>query len=455
MIRDELLQAFIASTRFGTAEKRLLSIVESGGAKVWVERQLNVSPTTIQYPKFVTDGSITGPIELRKSYQARFTEDYRRRLQFMKASEYPVLDRLAMFWSNHFTISRLNNLHARFVVPYEFEAIRPNLLGKFEDLCFAASTHTGMLLYLANFRSSGPNSLFAKRRPNAGINENQARELLELHTIGRTGPYTQQDVEQLALIMTGWSVESNANTVTKFLPLMHEPGTKTVMGKVYGQPDAHGEMELKLFIRDVSRHRATADFIGLKLCRYMISNRLKPDAAVVKAVSDSFFQSGGDLLTVYRTLFAHPDAWLNQNMSMRNIRLPDDWIVALTRIFDVGDLTATNNPMSLLLERYAKGGSFGQPYGLTQGPDGWPQDTATWTVGEVLFNKGRFALELGSRVSATTMQNEPGFTGASSIVENFLPLRRTDATEAIVDEAESPEQAMSLAVLAPQFERRA
>lgn len=454
-MREQLIEAFMASTRFGTAEKRLQSVVESGGGKAWVERQLNVSPGSIQYPQFKTDGPFIGSVEQRQMYQQQFVQDYFRRLQFMKESTNPVLDRLAMFWTNHFTVSRLFVRLNRFVIPYEFEAIRPNILGKFEDLCFAASTHIAMLIYLGNHQSVGPNSVVGKRNSNLGKNENQARELLELHTVGRTGPYTQQDVEQLALIMTGWTWESNANTVAMFVQSRHEPGTKTVMGKVYGTPDAHGAVELKAFIKDVSRTRATADFIALKLCKYMVGQRVRANSDLVKAVSTSFFESGGDLLAVYRALLNHPDTWLNVGINARNIRLPDDWLVAMMRIFDVGDLTVPTNPVAKLIARYSFGGAFGQPYGLTQGPDGWPQDVSTWTSSEVTFNRGRFAVELGSMVAANTMLNDPTFNGASSIVENFLPLKATDKTESVVDQAESPEQAMALAVLAPQFERRA
>lgn len=455
IMREELFEAFMASSRYGTAEKNLINIVNSGGGRQWIERQLNVLPSSIQYPQFVTDGPITGSLEYRKSQDTMYREDYFRRLQFIQDSQYPLLDRLAMFWSNHFTVSHLNVRHARFTVPFEFEAIRPFMMGKFSDLCFSASTHVAMLMYLGNRVNYGPNSPFVRRRTHLGINENQARELLELHTVGRTGPYTQIDVEQLALIMTGWTIESVGNTVTTFRDDCHEPGVKTVLGKNYGGEGVSGADELRQVISDISRHRATADFIGLKFCKYMLSHRLKADSDVVKAVSDAFFQSGGDLMLMYRAFFAHPQAWGHLGRHMRNVRLPDDWIIAMIRIFDVGNLTEPENSVAKLITNYSFGGAFGQPYGRSPGPDGWPQEPGAWLVADTIFNRGRFAVDLGYMVSANVKQTESGFEAASSIVEQFLPLRISERAEEVIKQAETPEQAMSLVVLAPQFERRA
>lgn len=452
-MREQLIEAFVASSRFGTAEKRLMSIVESGGGKAWVERQLNASPGSLQYPKFVTTGPVIGNLAGGQTPQSMVRQNYFRRMQFMKESQYPLLDRLAMFWSNHFTVAQ-NRYIGRFIVPYEFEALRPHMLGKFSDLCFSASTHVAMLMYLGNQISYGPNSP-SSRRNKRGINENHARELLELHTVGRMGPYTQTDIEQLALVMTGWTLESKDNTVAIFSPFYHEPGVKTVMGKTYGGDGVNGADELKLFIQDVSRQQATANFIGLKFCRYMLSNSLKANSDIVKVVCNAFFQSGGDLMLMYRAFFAHPDAWGNVGYSKRNVRLPDDWMIAMMRIFDVGNLTDPTNPVVRLIENYSYGGSFGQPYGRSPGPDGWPQDPGSWLVSDAVFNRCRFALQLGKVVALSTSQTEAGFEGASTIVEDFLPLRNTDRAEEVIKEAETPEQAMSLAVLAPQFERRA
>lgn len=456
-MKEELLQAFRAANRFGLAEKNLQAILDTGGAKQWVDRQLNVPPGSIKLPTFVTDGELKGKAPVREMQRQMYRKFYYQRLQFMKESKHPVLDRLAMFWSNHFTVSRLNAALARMMVPFEFEAIRPHLLGKFEDLCFAATTHIAMLIYLNNTTNIGPNSPWAKKRPesNININENHARELLELHTVGRNGPYTQADIVQLALLMTGWGMYNAQNTVARFIEDRHEPGTKTVLGKVYGNPGAGGELELRQVIADLARQPATAKFIALKLCRYMVSNQLKEDNPLVVAVANAFLQSGGDLLVTYRALFNHSAAWEALPYGRRNLRLPDDWLVALTRLFEMGDLNAETNPVANLMERYQHGGSFGQPYARAPGPDGWPQNAATWITSDAVFNRGRFAVELGGLIQPDMQQEAAAFESISSIVENFLPLPRTENTASIIEQAESVQQAMSLTILAPEFQRRA
>lgn len=454
-MKDELLLAHRAANRFGIAEKRLVDIVESGGGKAWVDRQLNVSPGAITLPTFVTDGELMGKAPVREMQHDMYRDFYYQRLQFMKESKYPVLDRLAMFWSNHFTVSRLNGALARFIVPFEFQAIRPNLLGKFEDMCFAATTHIGMLLYLNNASSIGPNSEITKKQPKANINENHARELLELHTLGRNGPYTQADIIQLALIMTGWGMYNAQNTVARFIGVRHEPGVKTFLGKTYGNQGATGEIELRQVISDLACHPATAKFIALKLCRYMVSNSIKPDGELVSHVESAFLKSGGDLLSTYRALFSHPAAWQDLQVGKRNWRLPDDWIVALTRIFDMDDLNKPDNPIREMMQRYSHGGAFGQPYGRAPGPDGWPQDTSSWVASDAIFNRGRFASELGKLIQPDAQAELNAFENISGIVENFMPLRSSEFTASVIEQAETVQQAMSLAILAPEFQRRA
>ncbi len=192
---------------------------------------------------------------------------------------------------------------------FEREAIRPHVLGNFTDLLLAVEQHPAMLLYLDNYLSVGPGSRLARmaaRRQTErkiGINENLAREILELHTLGVNGGYTQQDVTTFAQVLTGWSIGGNFGRLQDgepgqftFREALHEPGAKTVLGKRYSED---GESEGKAVLRDVAAKPATATFIATKLARHFIAD--EPPPAAVEKLAKSFTKSHGDLPTVYRT----------------------------------------------------------------------------------------------------------------------------------------------------------
>ena len=191
-----------------------------------------------------------------------------------------VTTRLVMFWSNHFCVSANKGPVRGMAGAYEREAIRPHVLGRFVDMLLAVERHPAMLVYLDNHVSIGPNSRAGLNR-GLGLNENLAREILELHTLGVGGGYTQEDVTNLARILTGWTVANLANPVGEpgrffFAPARHEPGAWTVLGKRYGEAGmAAGEAVL----RDLARHPATARHIARKLARHFVS--AEPPAALV------------------------------------------------------------------------------------------------------------------------------------------------------------------------------
>src|SRR5690606_8654814 len=241
----------------------------------------------------------------------------------------PVLERLVAFWSNHLCISASANIRvAALAGAYEREAIRPHVLGRFEDMGLASASHPAMLMYLANAQSIGPASPSARaqqrRRAGArrGLNENYARELLELHTLRVDGGYTQQDVQELARIFTGWTIsglpgarragsagsggDSSSDDSIRhvFQPLMHEPGSKMVLGVRYEEAGAD---EGRRVIRALCRHPSTARFIARKLATHYIADT--PPAAAVDAVARTFADTDGDLRATMRALIARPEAW--------------------------------------------------------------------------------------------------------------------------------------------------
>jgi hypothetical protein len=217
------------------------------------------------------------------------------RMRHAVATPTPLVDRLVWFWSNHLTVSARRIGVYALVGPYEREAIRPHVLGRFEDLLLAAAKHPAMQIYLDNFRSVGPNTsavgsgFGAQRR--TGVNENLARELLELHTLGDRSAYTQADVGQLALALTGWGL--GFGTGFRYDDSAHEPGTRTLLQRRY---DQHGQQQAEAMLIDLARHPATARHLARKLLRHF--GAATPSATEVERVAQIYLQSGGQLRTV-------------------------------------------------------------------------------------------------------------------------------------------------------------
>ncbi|MEX0890807.1 MAG: DUF1800 domain-containing protein, partial [Gemmatimonadota bacterium] len=283
----------------------------------------------------------------------------------------PFVERLVAFWSNHLCVSAAAGQPvAAFAGHYERTAIRPHVLGSFAELALAATLHPAMLIYLDNTRSVGPGSQVGRateRRAAArgatgrGLNENHARELLELHTLGVGGGYTQADVEAAARVLTGWTADLGApaaNAMVRsrppgrlragtsgaavapaapaagqggavFRPEIHEPGTKDVLGRRYGTRGARGPggaEEAAALVRDLARHPATATFVATKLARHFVAD--EPPATAVERLAAVFRDSGGDLLRVSLALVDLEEAW---DPTHRKLRTPQEWTVAALR----------------------------------------------------------------------------------------------------------------------------
>ena len=250
-------------------------------------------------------------------------------------SDRPFVERWIAFWSNHLCVSpatepRINSL----VGAYEREAIRPHALGKFEDMLLASARHPAMLLYLDNTQSVGPNSRSLQRnrgriqRRRTGLNENYARELLELHTVGVDGGYTQDDVQQLALILTGWSLSGvmrsgNQPLGYRFMNQFHEPGPKTVLGIRYAEA---GEAEGIDVIKDLAKRPETARFLSTKLIRHFVDDN--PPETPVKELARVWRETEGDLKEIASTLVQLDESW---DERYTKFRTPQDWMVAIYR----------------------------------------------------------------------------------------------------------------------------
>src|SRR5579864_3575607 len=322
------------------------------------------------------------PQFLRPIYLAEVTARFQQAL----ASERPLTERLTQFWANHFAVSIDKQFLAGLAGGFEREAIRPHVLGNFCDLLLAAETHPAMLLYLDNYLSVGPHSEAAWRaerrqgQRRIGINENLAREILELHTLGVGGGYTQADVTTFAAVLSGWSIGGEGGRFRGgvpgqflFRPELHEPGTKVVLGTRY-RDDGFGQGVAVL--RDVARARATAQFVATKLARHFIAD--EPPAAAVARLADAFHSSGGDLPRVYHALLDAREAW---DSGLAKYKSPCDYVLSAYRGLGLpADAAhAPLAPFELLGQRTWSPGS----------PAGWPDRSADWDGAAALMKIGR------------------------------------------------------------------
>jgi uncharacterized protein (DUF1800 family) len=351
----------------------------------------------------------------------------------------PFLERLVHFWSNHFAVSVDKLLIVGLAGSFEADAIRPHVLGRFEDLLLAVVRHPAMLLYLDQAQSVGPRSAMGMRggeeRPQRrGLNENLAREILELHTLGVRSGYTQEDVTEFARALTGWTLPGDGgtggDTSFRFVGALHEPGPRTILGRSY--PEG-GEQQARAVIHDLVAAPATALHIARKLARHFVSD--DPPPALVQRLADNFSRTGGDLKSLYRELVAAPEAW---QASPAKFKSPWDWSVSSLRALGRRALPPAQaaNLMTQL----------GQPAWRPGSPAGYNDVAATWAAPDALMRRvevaQRFAQEAGDAIDAR------------SLAPRVLPGSVSEATAAAIARAESGGTALALLLVSPEFLRR-
>lgn len=320
----------------------------------------------------------------RRAYGHMFRNAFLRRIH----TETGFRERIAFFWQDHFTARGKSSIAKRATGPYVEEAIRPNLSGKFEDLLIAAVTHPLMLTYLDQAQSVGPESKTAKRASQRGrlrgLNENLAREVLELHTLGVSAGYTQDDVRQLAELFTGLTIDKEL--LFTFNSSMSEPGSETVVGKTYSRQASLQNVQDAL--RDLARHPATARHIAEKLSCHFVSDQ--PDRDLINAIEAAYRDTDGDLTTVYTALLTHPGSWQSEP---DKVKRPFDFMATALRALDIGDETLSrtrDNDLRNIL--YGPMQIMGQPWEAPNGPDGWPEDNAHWITPQFMAARLQWAL---------------------------------------------------------------
>jgi uncharacterized protein (DUF1800 family) len=344
----------------------------------------------------------------------------------------PFVERLVQYWSNHFAISaRLGPQMRIFAGGYERTVVRPHVLGRFRDMLHAAVRHPAMLNYLSNRRSVGPNSPAGQRRKR-GLNENLAREILELHTLGADGGYSQEDVTNFARILTGWSTTGRRDERPyefRFVDRQHEPGTWTVLGRDF--PDdgqAQGEAVLDM----LAAHPATARNVARRMARHFVTE--DPPPSLVDRLARVFRETDGNLAELARALVRSDEAWAPERVKLIP---PYDFVITALRATGV-------EPQDDILTRAAQ--RLGQPVWMPPSPEGWPDENEAWMLPDALLERIDWASALAKRV--------PPGPDPSDLADALLGPALDPHTRQMIARAESREQGLVLLLPSSKMQRR-
>lgn len=353
----------------------------------------------------------------------------------------PLRERLVFFWADHFTATGKRGLIRRAVSPYMQSALRPHLAGRFEDLLIAAVTHPVMLDYLDQTRSFGPTSQAALHRPGRrGMNENLAREILELHTLGVGGPYTQGDVRELAELLTG--LTHSAKNGRKFQRGWAEPGAEIVLGKSYGGTKNPHFRDIEAVLRDLAVHPATARHMARKLAVHFVTDR--PDPALVAAIEARWRDTGGDLMQVYEALLTHPAAW---DRSVTNFKQPFDFIASACRALEVPRAGLEDMTEGMLRNRFhTPMRLMGHVWQKPDGPDGLAEDDSAWITPQGMAARLHWAMAVPQLIM-------PELPDPRWFVQMALGGRVPPNVQFAAEAAESRSDGIGLVLASPAFQR--
>lgn len=376
-----------------------------------------------------------GPPKPLNVIQKTFRAEALARLQRATMAECGFVERLVTFWSNHFcTSANKGELARMWSGAFEREAIRPYVLGNFGEMLRAVEQHPAMIFFLDNQQSIGPESRAGQNRKK-GLNENLAREIMELHTLGVNGGYTQADVTSLARIITGWTfagrqAKLGAPGTFIFNANAHEPGPQKLLGKVYEDTGvAQGEAALA----DIARHPATAKFIATKFVRHFIAD--DPPPALVAKLEATFKKTNGDLRAMTLALVDADEAW---RTPMTKIRMPYEYLVASGRMMG----RIPEDP-----QRYLGGlNVLGQPLWTPAGPNGFADSNAAWAVPENI----KLRLDIASQISSRIADN----IDPRALLDVVAGDAASTETRQTIERAESKRQAFALLLMSPEFQRR-
>src|SRR5713226_9199993 len=368
---------------------------------------------------------------IQKTYRAEALA----RLQRAVIADCGFVERLVVFWSNHFCISaNKGDLARMWAGSFEREAIRPYVLGRFGDMLKAVEQHPAMLFFLDNQQSLGPESRAGQNRKR-GLNENLAREIMELHTLGVGGGYSQDDVTTLARIITGWTFAGRQRQLGApgsfvFNANAHQPGAQRLLGKTY---ENNGVAQGEAALADIARHPSTAKFIATKFARHFVAD--DPPQALVAQLQEVFRKSDGDLKALTVALVDSDEAWQAPLTKLRN---PYEFLVATGRLL----ARIPDDPANYL------GGLnlLGQPLWSPSGPNGFPDTNAAWAAPEGMKLRLDISAQLASRVADKIDPRD--------LLELVAADAASEETRRTIERAESRQQALALLLMSPEFQRR-
>jgi uncharacterized protein (DUF1800 family) len=441
------LAAFHAMARFGLGQSPQDASAAERDPRGWLTAQLSSpeTPTAIQQmlqqseglhamAAFLAarkEGDKMDKPELHHELRDSYLNECALRFNAQQSSTQPLIERLVMFWSNHFTVSIQKPILAGLVNHFESTAIRPHVTGKFSDMLLASSHHPAMLLYLDNQQSIGPNSLAGQRRQKS-YNENLAREIMELHTLGVGGGYTQEDVIALAKIITGWTLRHDGGIPSPefaFEPRMHEPGPKVLLGQTFAE---NGEAEGNAALLMLARHPATAKHIATKLCRHFIAN--DPPPAAVAEIAQVFTQTDGDLRAVTLAIINGQEAW---QTILTKVKSPYEFAISSMRLLNVPVPNDKVAPALVALDYKI----FGAP-----SPAGYPDDAAAWASPDAVMKRIEWAQQITRKIQSRENPVE--------LAEAMFGPAMREETRKIINGAPSGQEGLAFLLTSPEFMRR-
>jgi uncharacterized protein (DUF1800 family) len=395
----------------------------------------SMTPPQADSPKMTQPNAAKPPPQPLNIIQKTFRAEALARLQRGIIADCGFTERLVVFWSNHFCISANKGGLARmWAGSFEREAIRPHVLGRFGDMLKAVEQHPAMLFFLDNQQSLGPDSRAGRNR-NRGLNENLAREIMELHTLGVGGGYSQDDVTSLARIITGWTYagrqgQLGAPGTFVFNANAHQPGAHRLMGKIY---EANGVAQGEAALADIARHPSTAKFIATKFVRHFVAD--DPPPALVARLAAVFVKSDGDLKALATALLDSDEAW---KAPLTKVRSPYEFLVATGRLLAQipGDPGRYLNGLNVL----------GQPLWSPAGPNGFPDSNAVWAAPE--------GIKLRLDIAAQTASRLADGIDPRDLLELVAADAASTETRRTIERAESRQQALALLLMSPEFQRR-
>lgn len=463
------IQASIAASRFGFGPRPGELALIARDPVGWLRRQIAAPPPLpsalaglkssdelagslldqVMRRRSMADGDDAGKAAAQKSMVRDMVlisrDEGGARSMAAVQSDTPFFERLVQFWSNHFTVSTTKTQVRGLAGAFEREAIRPHVLGTFHDLLLASSQHPAMLTYLDQTQSIGPNSP-GGQRGGRGLNENLAREIMELHTLGVDGGYTQDDVIAFAKMLTGWTAGGLRRLAPQrargmmpqggggdgsfmFVPMLHEPGPKQFLGRTIAEGGVNEGLQV---LQILASHPSTARFVATKLARHFIAD--EPPESAVRALTDSFQRSGGDLRTIYTALIGLPEVWADP---LPKVRTPNDYAIAMVR--------AANVPVQPV-DMFRSLKEFGQEPFAAPSPAGWGDTAHAWLAPEALMRRIETARRAARAIPAATSPQQ-------FLQDTIGPVANAD-TLLWVSRAPDRIEGIAMVLASPEFQRR-